>query len=406
MQNRNLLLGFLTAIVALSLLGAATRSMAQQEHVLYSFGNAIDGSDPQGDLVFDAAGNFYGTTWAGGAYGSGTVYELTPSADGSWREKVLYSFGNGTDAANPRSGVIFDAAGRNLYGTTVNGGAYGLGTVFELSLAPGGAWRDKILFSFNGTDGTAGWDKLVFDRAGNLYSTAGSGGAYGAGNIYQLKPHADGTWTQTVLHSFGNGTDGAYSQGGLIFGANGNLYGMTTYGGTSGYYGTVFELSHNPGAGWTETVLHNFAGGSDGANPFAGVIFDHAGNLYGVTYLGQTVFKMTPGAGGSWTLNTLYSFDENATQGSGPWPTVTLDTAGNIYGTAQFGDPFNGGTAFEMKPTTDGNWDYTVLHSFGSIPGDGLSPSFTRLVGRDGAVYGITWEGGRYGGGTFYEITR
>ena len=151
-------------------------------------------------------------------------------------------------------------------------------------------------------------------------------------------------------------------------------------------------------------MLHNFAGGADGANPFAGVIFDPAGNLYGVTYFGQTVFKMTE-AGGSWTVNTLYSFDENETQGSGPWPTVTLDAAGNIYGTAQYGDPANGGAAFEMRPTGDGNWAYKVLHSFGMSPGDGMSPSFTRIViSGDNTLLGITWEGGSYGGGTLYEI--
>jgi uncharacterized repeat protein (TIGR03803 family) len=386
------------------MLGAAPHSMAQQESVLYSFGAGTDGSDPQGDLVSDAAGNFYSTTWSGGTYGAGTVYELTPNADGSWSEQVLYSFGNGTDAANPRSGVIFDAAGRNLYGTTVNGGTHGLGTVFELSPTAGGTWTEKILFSFNGTDGTAGWDKLVFDDAGNLYSTAGSGGVYGAGNIYQLKPHADGIWTQTVLHSFGNGTDGSSSQGGLVFGAKGNLYGMTTYGGTNGF-GTVFELSPNPGAGWTETVLHNFAGGSDGADPFAGVVFDRAGNLYGVTYFGQTVFKMTPQADGNWALKTLFIFGKSATQGSGPWPAVTLDAAGNIYGTAEFGGQRNAGTAFEMKPATDGKWAYNVLHSFGSVQGEGKGPSFTRLVVRNnGTVYGVTWEGGAYSAGSFYAI--
>ncbi len=407
MQNRNLSLGFLAAaIVAVTVLGAATRSMAQQERVLYSFGNGTDGSDPQGDLTPDGAGNFYSTTGTGGTYGLGTVYELTPHADGIWTEKVLYSLGNGTtDGANPRSGVIFDAAGRNLYGTTINGGTYGLGAVFELSPTAGGGWTEKVLFSFDGTDGQAGWDKLIFDAAGNLYSTSGSGGAYGQGTIYELKPNASGGWNEKVLHNFGNGTDGGSPQGGLIFDAEGNLYGMTTYGGASGYYGTVFELSPVAGGGWKEKILHNFAGGTDGANPFAGVIFDSAGNLYGVTYLGQTVFKMTPGAGGSWTLKTLYTFDENETQGSGPWPTVTLDAAGNIYGTAQWGDPTNGGTAFEMRPATDGNWSYTVLHSFGISPGDGANPSFTRVVvGGNGTVYGITWEGGAYGGGALFEI--
>jgi len=404
MQNRNLSFGFVAAaIVAVTVLGAATRSMAQQERVLYSFGNGTDGSEPFDDLVFDAAGNVYATTGNGGAYDLGTVAELSPGPDGNWTEKVLYNFGNGsTDAANPRSSVIFDAAGHNLYGTTINGGAYGLGAVFELSPAAGGAWTEKILFSFNGTDGQAGWNKLIFDAAGNLYSTSGSGGAYGQGVAYELRPHAGG-WVEKVLHNFGNGTDGGSPQCALIFDAEGNLYGMTTYGGTNGL-GTVFELVPTAGGGWVERILHNFAGGCDGANPFAGVTFDSSGNLFGVTYFGQTVFEMTPGSGGNWTLNTLYSFDDNATQGSGPWPTVTLDAEGNVYGTAQFGGVNNGGTAFEISPTSGGSWTYQVIHSFPSSPNDGVSPSFTRFIFKGDTMYSTTWQGGAYGGGTLYEL--
>jgi uncharacterized repeat protein (TIGR03803 family) len=404
MQKRNLSLVFLAAaIVAVTVLGASTRLMAQAEKVLYSFGNGTDGVEPFGDLVFDAAGNAYITTGNGGAFGMGTVCKLTPHVGGPWTEQVLYSFGtSGTDAANPRSGVIFDDAHQNLYGTTINGGAFGMGAVFELSPATGGGWTEKIIFSFNGTDGQLGWDKLVFDTHGNLYSTSGIGGAYGQGVIYELRPHAGGPWTQTVLHNFGGGTDGTQSQGGLIFDHEGNLYGMTTYGGTNGL-GTVFELSPTE-TGWTETVIHNFAGGADGANPFAGVIFDPAGNLYGVTYFGQTVFKMTK-SGGIWTLQTLHSFSDNATMGSGPWPTVTLDAEGNIYGTAQFGGPNNGGTAFEMRPVGGDSWAYEVIHSFPSTPTDGVSPSFTPLNFRgDNTFYSTTWQGGAFGGGTLYEI--
>jgi len=177
MQNRKLSLVFLAAIVAASVLGAATRSMAQSEKVLYSFGNGTDGVEPFGDLVFDAAGNAYITTGNGGTNGLGTVCKLTPHAFGPWTEQVIYNFGSSaTDAANPRSGVIFDD------------GAFGMGAVFELSPTGGGGWTEKIIFSFNGTDGQLGWDKLVFDAHGNLYSTSGIGGAYGQGVIYELRP--------------------------------------------------------------------------------------------------------------------------------------------------------------------------------------------------------------------------
>lgn len=406
MRNRNFKIIFLAA-VAVSMLGAATRSLAQAEKVLYSFGNGTDGSSPQGDMVFDAAGNAYITTGLGGLYGFGTVCKLTPGSNGRWTEQVLYNFGSSaTDAASPRSGVIFDAARRNLFGTTINGGSFGLGAVFELSPASGGAWTEQVLFSFNGTDGQLGWDKLIFDSHGNLFSTSGIGGAYGQGVIYELSPQSGGTWTQTVLHNFGSGTDGAQPQGGLIFDHAGNLYGMTTYGGANGL-GMVFELSPAAGGGWTEQVLHDFAGGADGASPFAGVIFGAGGNLYGVTYFGQTVFQMTPGTGGSWTLTTLHSFSNDAKQGSGPWPTVTLDAAGNIYGTAQFGGMNNGGTAFEMKPVIGGIWSYSVLHAFPKTPTDGVSPSFTRLVFRDkNTLLGMTWQGGSYGGGALFQIKR
>jgi len=414
MQNRNLSLGFCAAaIVAVAVLGPAPRSMAQQEKVLHSFGNGTDASTPQGNLVSDAAGNFYSTTYTGGAYGQGTVYELSPKAGGGWTERTLHSFGHGADGSSPRSGVIFDKAG-NLYGTTITGGFYGQGAVFELLPKADGGWTEKLLHSFNGTDGEYGWDKLIFDTAGNLYSTTTLGGAYGQGNIYELTPKAGGGWTAKVLHNFGNGADGAQPQGGLILDAAGNFYGATTYGGTQGY-GTVFELSPKAGGGWTEKVLHSFASGTDGANPFSGVIFDAVGNLYGTTFWGGatsgygTVYELTPNSVGGWTENTLYSFPNNyGADGSNPWPTVTFDAAGNLYGTAQFGGGSSpgGGTAFELSPAAGGGWNFTVLHTFESNGIDGLNPSFTNIfLDASGNLYGTTGGGGTYGVGTVYEIT-
>ena len=224
-------------------------------HVLYR----LPGGSGPGTLIMDAAGNLYGTTWMGGAYytcapggpptGCGTVFELTPQADGSWVEKVLHSFGNGADGAYPDAGLILDAAG-NLYGTTESGGGPGnYGTVFELARTHANAvgWTEKVLHSFgNGTDGSDPYAGLIIDAAGNLYGTTINGGTYGYGTVFELTPTGGG-WTEQVLHSFNNdGTDGANPIEGVIIDAAGNLYGTTENGGpygTSSYPGdTVFEI--------------------------------------------------------------------------------------------------------------------------------------------------------------------
>src|ERR1019366_10683573 len=168
-----------------------------------------------------------------GTYFHGTVFELTPGADGSWTEKVLYSFGNYPDGSEPSAGLVFDAAG-NLYGTTSLGGTYAYGTVFELTPTIGGSWIETVLYSFGGgTDGDGPLAGLIFDAAGNLYSTTLRGGTYNYGTVFELTPIAGGGWTEKLLHSFiYDGTDGNLPYAGLIFDAAGNLYGTTVNGGT------------------------------------------------------------------------------------------------------------------------------------------------------------------------------
>ena len=200
--------------------------------VVYAF-RGSDGQQPRAGLVFDVAGNLYLTTAAGGiggcwfygGYGCGTVVKLAPNPDGSWTESVLYTFTGGEDGGNPWSTLLFDAAG-NLYGTTMYGGAYGNGAVFELSPTPDGSWTEGVLHSFIGADGAQPSGALTFDTAGNLYGTAENGGAYDHGALYTLTPNLDGTWTQQVLHSFTGGKDGARPSrnGALIFDAAGNLW--------------------------------------------------------------------------------------------------------------------------------------------------------------------------------------
>ena len=258
--------------------------------ILHIFTN-LDGSQPSGSLTFDAAGNLYGTTQAGGEYGFGTVFKLTPGADDNWTEGVLHSF-NGNDGNTPTSAVIFDSFG-DLYGTTASGGnlsschGVGCGTVFELVPGTDGKWIHKVLHSFDRKDGDQPWSSLVFDAAGNLYGTTVLGGdidsnpclGYGCGVVFKVSPSANGKWAETVLHKFHGWTDGFYPYDGLIFDADGNLFGTTSYG------GVVFKLTPGAEGKWTEIVLHTFIG-NDGWFPYAGLIFDTSGNLYGTTLLG------------------------------------------------------------------------------------------------------------------------
>ncbi|MGA7459437.1 MAG: choice-of-anchor tandem repeat GloVer-containing protein [Candidatus Korobacteraceae bacterium] len=325
--------------------------------------NCTDGEGPHAGLIFDAAGNLYGTTLSGGiygGYGAGTVFELTPTAGGGWTEQVLHSFGNGADGLTLYSGLISDAAG-NLYGTTYYGGTYGYGTAFELTPAAGGGWTEGVLHNFTYYDGQQPWAGLIFDAAGNLYGTTYYGGLYLAcpggasdcGTVFELMP-GGGRWGETILHNFGTGGDGFSPTAGLILDAAGNLYGTTNGGGTYNQYGgTVFELTPGVG-GWTETLLHSFGNGTDGEAPDGALVFDTAGNLYGTTggggtYGGGTVFELTPTVGGGWTEQVLHNFG-NGVDGANPYTGLIFDAAGNLYGTTQSGGNHGAGTVFELTP--------------------------------------------------------
>jgi uncharacterized repeat protein (TIGR03803 family) len=257
------------------------------ERVIYGFsrGNAAATGDyPYGGVVLDSLGNVYGTTSSGGTYNGGVAFELTPSAVG-WTEKIIYNFGkpNARDAADPQASLVFDSGG-NLYGTALSG------TIFKLIPGGSGVWTEEVLYTFenNGSDGISPYGSLALDSQGNLYGTTLHGGGsgchgYGCGTVFEVSPGAKGLWTETILHSFGSGADGS-EPGAVtpIIDASGNLYGTTSAGGDYGY-GTVFELSPGVGGVWTETLLHSFGQGKDGQSPAAGLIFDSAGNLYGTT---------------------------------------------------------------------------------------------------------------------------
>lgn len=383
--------------------------------ILLNFGN--DGGDDGGtSLVRDAAGNLYGVTNFGGIYQCGiytcgTVFELSPAAGGGWTETILHNFGNGTDGSDPQ-GLMMDAAG-NLYGLTDEGGLHGFGIAYELSPSQGG-WTETVLYNFSsGGYGNFGSYSLVQDATGNLYGTIFSGGTYGAGLVFELSPNAGGEWTETVLHNFGNGSDGQYPEAGVIMDAAGNLYGVTYQGGTycsalSGC-GTVYEVSPGEG-GWTESVLHNFDE-NDGLHPWATLIMDASGNLYGTTNQGGsncapfgcgTVFELSPGEGGVWSETVLLSFN-GASDGWSPQAPLIRDAAGNLYGTTFYGGTNLYGTVFKLSPH-GGAWTETVLYDFGS-GNDGGELSGGVVMDRAGDLYGTTGYGGTYNYGTVFELT-
>jgi uncharacterized repeat protein (TIGR03803 family) len=360
-------------------------------------------------LTFDKAGNAYGTTAAGGGFNFGTVFKISPSG----RQTVLYSFSGGGDGLDPHGGVTLDSAG-NLYGTTVAGGSGGLcagdgcGVVFELSPS-GGGWIETTLYNFTGlNDGFGPGGGLVFDTKGNLYGTTPDGGAHSFGVVFKLSPIAH-SWRQSVIHAFTGGKDGSIgSLGSLLLDAAGNLYGVTELGGANGA-GAVYKLSKTSRGPWKTTVLYDFKGMPDAANPYGGLIFDKAGNLYGTTYFGGAtgmgaVFQLIPGPDGAWQENVLYSF-LGGTDGSFPTTTLVFNTAGNLYGTTSTGGrpSCDCGTVFKLT-LSGGSWNEKIVHLFG-VGRDGSSPNYGLTLDRKGNLYGTTPVGGMGGQGIVFQLT-
>jgi uncharacterized repeat protein (TIGR03803 family) len=390
------------AVVIMLMIVAAQPAQAQTFNVIHTFAGGIDGAAPEAGLTLDRAGNLYGTA-VGGGHGYGTVYKLT-NKGGGWTFSPLYSFAGGNDGAIPLDRVVFGPNG-SLYGTTSDQGEQqGIGgTVFNLRppatfcrtvLCP---WTETVLYRFpeSGENGLVpGYGDLVFDHAGNLYGTTINGGAHSAGVAYELTPSG----TQSVLYNFMDAT-GQYPYNGVIFDNAGNLYGTTYEGGN--IYGTVFQLTSS-GSGWTDNTLHIFQM-SDGANPYGGVIFDQAGNLYGTTsVLGAngsgTIFELSP-SGGTWTLNVLYNF----TGSFGPYGGLTMDAAGNLYGTTFADGAHQFGSVFKLTHS-NGGWTYTDLYDF-TGGNDGGYPYGVVAVDASGNLYGTASRFGMDGYGVVWEIT-
>jgi len=426
-RNQAALRTLLLSLLSASSFGHSAFAAVPQETVLYSFaGGPVDGSLPDLGVVADKAGRLYGSTQYGGTTGNGVVFRLSPptTKGGQWIESVLYSFQGGTDGSTPYSTPVPDASG-NLYGTTLWGGANGLGIVYELSppAVSGGAWTETILHVFvGGVDGSHPSGNLIVDGKGNLYGTSQHGGnesgncGLGCGTVFEMTPPATkgGAWTESIVYAFAGYVssatqgDGAFPQAALVMDQGGNLYGTTVRGGSNpacwGGCGTVFRL-HPASGSWTESVLHRFTGGSDGAQPLSNLIFSK-GSLYGTTYLGGTagggtVFELTP-ANGPWILTPLYEFGVVASAGYTAGPGVSVDAQGNLYGIT-LGDLHHPSTIFELTPTSGGAWTETTLYTFSGTVG-GAGPNGALLV-RGNTLIGTTIAGGSSQDGTVYELT-
>ncbi len=416
---------FVVVVLLLSLVLAPGARAAGKYKTLYRFTGGSDGGSLQTALIFDGAGNLYGTTQEGGDYLAGTVFKLTPNADGTWTESVLHSFcslTNCSDGAFPNARLIFDQTG-NLYGTTPGGGilwcsggiTYGCGVVFKLTHHPDGSWTENVLYKFcpltNCGDGWVPTGGLIFDEAGSLYGTTYFGGnltpcSDGCGVVFRLTPKENGTWRESVLHTFcaiEGCSDGASPEAGLTIGAGGHLYGTTQAGGRA-FGGVAFRMTPNSDGSWTEDVLHSFGQNSqDGRFPSADLIFDSVGNLYGTTFQGGsskicsygcgTVFKLMQNPDGRWTEKVLHTF-KGGRDGGYPFAGLKSDQPGSVYGTTSLGgnlalcSGLGCGVVFRLSPHTSGGWRETVLHSFFDRPG--ACPQGGVIFDTVGKLYGTT----------------
>lgn len=398
-------LGVLMVTVAMLPLFVAALAQAQTYTILHNFTGA-DGAGPYAGITFDQRGRIYGTTTVGGSHQEGLVYRLIHEGEG-WLLSPIYSFGSqANDGQAPYARVVFGPDGL-LYGTTSSGGAFGAGTVFSLrppatacttALCP---WVETILYSFTGgSDGAyPQFGDLIFDQANNIYGTTLKGGNPGAGVVFKLV-RSDSGWTESVLWNFTGGNDGAFPYGGVIFDNAGNLYG-TDFGGSDGF-GVVYELSPTQ-SGWNETTLHTFGAEGNGAG---GLIMDGQANLFGITggfesgFYGGNVaaYELAP-QNGNWSFTLLHNFG-----GEFPTPVAapTIDSQGNLYGPLAGGGSLQDGELFKL--VLSGNqWIYSSLFQFDGS--DGRAPFGPVVFDSNGNMYGTTYIGGTNDGGTVWELT-
>ena len=433
-----LILIFVTLFIMLS----AQPAQGQTYQVIYNFTGGVDGAGPDAGLTMDNAGNLYGTTGGGGYTGGscspggcGTVFKLSKQGS-DWVFTPLYDFRGNDDGWCPEAVPTVGPDG-SVYGTTTDGSPGGsfsaglppadecsefCGTVFKLTPPPApvpnalGGWTHTVLHNFQGppNDGDQPYHSPVtIDSSGNLYVTTSLGGQDGWGTVVGLM-RSNGGWTERVIHNFFLGSnDGGYPVAGVIFDNAGRLYGTTSYGymyqrlnpHNSGVEpetlgrGMVFQLTPS-GADWTEASLYNFPGGEYGGCPYGSLVFDHTGNLYGTSSGwcpdgNPTVFMLQHG---TWAFDLLYDFTNDLSPVAGP----TVDTSGNVYGTA-YDIGGGNGAVFKLTPGEYG-WTYTTLYDFPDC-NLGCEPRGGVVVDATGNIFSTTSGGGRYNGGVVFEIT-
>ncbi len=385
------------------LLAVMSPANAQTFQLLHTF-EGTDGLAP-GALTFDSAGNLYGATVEGGIQncpvpnnaGCGTIFELLKNSN--WAFKTLYQFQSRADGWSPNSPLTLDASG-DLYGTTLDGGIEGGGgSVFRLlpTCKDLGChqivWSKTILYRFGQCDGSGTNGGLVFDNAGNLYGTTIQFCDRHTGEAYELSPgqNLNGTWNVTRQYIFPGSPDGRWPEGPVTFDRAGNLYGSSLGGGNSDL-GSVYRLTP-AGNTWSECVLYSFAGAADGRKPMGNVIFDRAGNLYGVTngdWQPSGVFMLPPSDCSGGTAAPLFDFlsGEGAHLDSG----LVMDGSGNLYGAAPFGGKYGYGAVYKLA-WTGNSWAFSSLHDF-TGGSDGSTPQGPLVMDASGNLYGSAAAGG------------
>lgn len=412
--NKKLSLGFLVA-VGIAMFSCAVYAQAATYSVVRNFNPNSGGDIPYGGLMMDHAGNLFGADSAGGTGNWGTIFELLPNGKGGWTYDEIYDCGKMNDCSVPVGSLVMDQAG-DLYGVTY------FGNVFELMPSGSGVWTARVIHTFGGgSDGSAP-SPLILDAAGNLYGVNATGGQDNLGYVFELMSSIGG-WSLVHLHDF-TGSDGAGTTNtaggevaGLVWDAAGNLYGTTGLGGSSskcqGGCGLIFELKNESGS-WTEIVLHNFSDG-DGANPDAQLTIDSAGNLYGTTTSGGTkglgvVFKLTQSSG-KWSARVLHNFTGAHLDGAYPNTPLIMDTAGNLFGATESGGADlqscqvmnDFGCGTAFELSPNGTqWKMTILHAFTGRKDGGFPGGVVRDA--SGNLYGAAQAGGANAGGVLFKI--
>lgn len=425
MITRILALALSVGAAAACFTGTADAAQVKSLHAFCSKTGCPDGAKPWAAPVTDGHGNWYGTSYNGGAADSGVVYQLSFNGT-QWVTKRLHAFctTDCRDGAHPRSSLIVGTDG-SLYGTASEGGSAGWGTIFRMTPDGSGGFSFKVLHTFCTKSGCPDGARpayqgltyqgaasgALYDGTSPLYGTTVNGGTQSQGAAFELTPGAT-KWTHKVIHNFCSRTlcaDGGQSYAPLTMDAMGHLYGVTTVGGSANH-GTVFELSKTA-TKWKHTVLHDFceAGGfcADGDAAEAQLTLDGHGDLIGTTYFGGahakgSVFKVTP-SGAHSTFTTLYSFCATAgcPDGQNPQGAITL-AGGRLIGTTYGGGSGNKGTVFKLAGANYAT--FTSLHSFGTTAKAGAYPTAGVVLDSDGNLFGTTVTGGANDLGLAFQI--